>query len=359
MSNRLTELLAIDSPVIQAPMAGSSGRALAVAVSEAGGLGSLPCVMLGLADIKVEVAAIREQTPKPFNLNFFCHRQPDPDPAQLAAWVERLAPYFAELDVAAPAAPQAGGRQPFDEATCELIEELRPPVVSFHFGLPPNAILARVKATGATILSSATTVAEAQWLVDHGCDVVIAQGVEAGGHRGMFLIDDPGRQVGTMALVPQVVDAVDVPVVAAGGIADGRGLAAALALGASGVQVGTAFLRCPEAMTTAPHRGALAAATDDSTTLTNVVTGRPARAIVNRLIAEVGPMSRDAPPFPLANIATAALRAAAEQRGSTDFSPLWAGQAAALCSDVPAGDLVRSLVDSAQECLRRIGANAS
>ena len=247
-------------------------------------------------------------------------------------------------------------RMPFGVEHCALVEELRPPVVSFHFGLPDPDLLDRVKATGATVLSSATSAAEAVWLEAHGCDVVIAQGAEAGGHRGMFLAEDPAMQVGTMALVPAVVDAVDVPVLAAGGIGDGRGVAAALALGADGVQIGTAFLRCPEALTSQVHRAALAAASGDQTVLTNVITGRPARSITNRLIREVGPISDDAPPFPLAAVGSGPLRGAAESTGSAEFSPLWSGQAVALGREISAGELVRHLADDAGEVLRAAAA---
>ena len=257
-------------------------------------------------------------------------------------WFDRLGSYYAELGVDRPAA-LSSGRAPFDEQACELVEELRPPVVSFHFGLPAATLVERVRSTGARVLSSATTVAEARWLAENGCDAVIAQGCEAGGHRGMFLGSDPAHQVGTMALVPQVVDAVDVPVIAAGGIADHRGVAAALALGAEAVQVGTAFLRTPEALTSEPHRRALAAAADDATVLTNVMTGRPARGIENRLIREVGPLSADAPAFPFATAGTGPLRAAAEASGSGEFSPMWAGQAARLAREEPAAEVVRRL----------------
>jgi nitronate monooxygenase len=309
MHTRLTRLLGIELPIIQAPMAGSNGKDLVVAVSSAGALGSLPCALLAAGDVVAEVASIRSATAKPFNLNFFCHRPPDVDADLLVAWLQRLAPFDTELGVDPPAATTADGRSAFDDALCDVVEQLRPPVVSFHFGLPPDRLVERVKRSGAAVLSSATTVEEARWLADHGCDAVIAQGLEAGGHRGMFLTDDPARQVGTMALVPQVVDAVDVPVIAAGGIADGRGVAAALALGAAGVQLGTAFLRCPEATTGPLHRAALGAAAEDATVLTNVITGRPARSIVNRLISAVGPLAADAPAFPLAASGSAPLRA--------------------------------------------------
>lgn len=351
MQSRLNELVGIDVPIVQAPMAGAGGADLAVAVSEAGGLGSLPCALLDADSAHAEIASIRARTANPFNLNFFCHTEADLSAEQIDGWMERLAPYYAELDVPIE---QGGATRlpPFGPAMCEVIEAARPAVVSFHFGLPAPELVDRVKATGATIMSSATSVAEARWLVDHGCDVVIAQGAEAGGHRGMFLSDDIGRQVGTIALVPQIVDAVDVPVIAAGGIGDARGIVAALALGADGVQMGTAFLRTPEATTTQLHRQALASATDDGTALTNVFTGRPARSIVNRVVAEMGPLSDTAPPFPTPTGMMGPLRAAAETSGSDSFTPLWAGQAAALGRDVTAGDLVRLLAAGVDDLTR-------
>ncbi len=289
------------------------------------------------------MAAVRAGTDRPFNLNFFCHADEPPGAEAGERWFDRLAGYYEELGVARPAGLSAG-RAAFGEEQCALVEELRPRVVSFHFGLPAATLLDRVRATGARVLSSATTVAEARWLAQRGCDAVIAQGAEAGGHRGMFLTEDPAAQVGTFALVPQVVDAVDVPVIAAGGIADSRGVTAALALGAVAVQVGTAFLRCPESLASDVHRAALADATDDATLLTNVVTGRPARGIANRLLREVGPLADDAPPYPYATAGTTHLRAAAEAEGSGDFSPLWAGQAAPLARAEPAAEVVRRLV---------------
>ena len=353
MSTRLTELLHIELPIVQAPMAGVQASALASAVSNAGGLGSLPCALLGLDDIRREVAAIRAQTARPFNVNFFCHRQPTPDAARERAWIAALAPYFRELGVEPPPGEVAPQRRSFDAATADLAEELRLPVVSFHFGLPAPDLVARVKQFGATVLSSATTVEEARWLEAHGVDAVIAQGVEAGGHRGMFLNDDLTTQAGTLALVPQIVQAVRVPVIAAGGIADAAGGAAALALGASGIQVGTAYLLCPEATTSAVHRAALKDEAARHTALTNVFTGRPARSIVNRLMRELGPMSGVAPAFPLAAAAVGPLRAAAERQGRGDFSSLWCGQNASGCREVPAGELTRALVASARAAARR------
>jgi nitronate monooxygenase len=342
----LQNLLGIDLPIIQAPMAGVQGSALAVAVSSAGGLGSLPAAMLGPDALRKELAAIRAQTTKPFNVNFFCHTQPEPDAEQEARWRALLLPYFAELGIDPSAIPTGPGRLPFSDETADVLDELRPAVVSFHFGLPSEALLTRVRRWGTKILSSATTVDEARWLEARGVDAVIAQGIEAGGHRGSFLSDDLSVQLGTFALVPQIVDAVNIPVVAAGGIADARGVAAAMVLGAAGVQVGTAYLLCPEATTSTGHRAALESDAARTTALTNLFTGRPARGIVNRLMRELGPISGAVPAFPLATSAVAPLRAKAESQGSGDFSPLWAGQNASGCRKVPAADLTRQLASA-------------
>lgn len=351
-NRRIIDLFGIDLPIIQAPMAGSVLSDMAIAVSEAGGLGSLPCAMLNAEVARQELGIIRQRTSKPINVNFFCHRPPKPDAAREAAWRNRLMVYYAELGLdASKPAPQAH-RTSFDAAMCDVVEDFAPEVVSFHFGLPAKDLLDRVRATGAKILSSATSVEEARWLEAQGCDAIIAQGFEAGGHRGMFLTRDVYTQVGTMALVPQVADAVRVPVIAAGGIADGRGIAAAFALGAAAVQIGTAYLFCPEANLDAMHRQALKAAKDNQTALTNVFTGRPARGIVNRLMREVGPLSDLAPEFPLAAGAVAPLRACAEAAGTGDFTALWSGQAASLGRELPARDLTRHL---AAQALAKLG----
>jgi nitronate monooxygenase len=331
-------------------MAGACDCELVIAVSEAGGLGSLPCAMLSPEQARAQLGIIRQRTSRPINVNFFCHRPPRIDAARERAWLERLGSYYAELGADA-SKPPGVNRAPFDETLCDIVVEFAPEVVSFHFGLPEKRLVERVRATGAKIISSATTVEEARWLEREGCDAVIAQGLEAGGHRGIFLNEDIAGQVGTMALVPQVVDAVKVPVIAAGGIADARGIAAAFALGACAVQIGTAYLMCPEAKITPVHRAALKRAKDSETALTNVMTGRPARGLVNRLIREVGPMSDIAPDFPLAAGAVLPLRAAAEAAGSGDFSPLWSGQATALAREMPAGELTRRL---AAEALSRM-----
>jgi nitronate monooxygenase len=326
---------------------------MAIAVSEAGGLGSLPAAMLSPEQLAAEITATRATTSRPFNVNFFCHRQPDPDPARDEAWRARLAPYYAELGVTIEATSSGPGRGAFDDTMCEVVEATRPPVVSFHFGLPAPPLVERVKAAGAVVLSSATTVAEARLLQSRGCDVIIAQGLEAGGHRGLFLDDDVDGQLPTFVLLPLIVDAVTVPVIAAGGIMDGRGIAAALALGAAGVQLGTAYLFCPEATISAVHRSALQAP-DPRTTITNVITGRPARAIVNRVVRELGPLSDAVPPFPRAAVPLLPLRAAAESRGSGDFSPLWAGQGVGLGRVLRAGELTQQLVAETLACLETL-----
>ena len=332
----------LELPVIQAPMAGVQDSVLALAVSEAGGLGSLPAAMLAPDELARQLSLLAAGTARPWNVNFFAHTPPPPDPAREAAWRARLAPYFREFAIDPAGIPAGPGRQPFDARAAELVEQFRPAVVSFHFGLPADELLARVKATGAFVISSATTVAEARWLENRGVDAVIAQGLEAGGHRGMFLSDDVTTQVGTFALLPQIVAAVRCPVIAAGGIATPAGVAAARALGAAAVQVGTAYLNCPDATTSALQRAALAGEAARHTALTNLFTGRPARGIVNRIMREIGPLCAAAPAFPLATSAIAPLRAAAEKLGRSDFTPLWCGQNP-LCPNQPAAGITRWL----------------
>ena len=351
---RFLDLVNTEHPIVLAPMAGVMDADLAIAVAQGGGLASLPCAMLTADKAREQVNIVRQRVSAPLNLNFFCHTPVEADPAREAGWRQRLAAYYAEyrLDPAAPVT--AANRAPFDAAMCAVVEELKPEIVSFHFGLPERSLLARVKATGAVIMGSATVVREAVWLEQNGADVIIAQGAEAGGHRGMFLTDKLAEQVGTLALVPQVVDAVKVPVIAAGGIADDRGIAAAFALGACAVQIGSAYLRCPESKVSVPARAALAAADDESTVITNVMTGRLARGVANRVMREVGPISPDAPAFPHAATALAPLKAAAEKQGRVDFTNLWAGQALPLGRAVPAAELTRTLAAGAQSRLRQL-----
>lgn len=339
----LQEFLGISLPIVQAPMAGAQGSALAIAVSNAGGLGSLPCAMLGTEAMRKEIAAVREQTDKPFNVNFFCHTQPEASPERETAWRTVLSPYYREFGIDPGSIPAGPGRLPFSDAAADVLDEFKPAVVSFHFGLPSDQLLERARRHGAKILASATTVEEALWLEARGADAIIAQGLEAGGHRGIFLTEDLTTQMGTVALLRQVVQAVKVPVIATGGIADAEGVAAAMALGAAGVQIGTAYLLCPEATISPVHRSALSGEGARHTALTNIFTGRPARGIVNRIIKELGPIAPEAPAFPLATSAIAPLRAKAESQGCGDFSPLWSGQNATGCRAIPAAELTRLL----------------
>lgn len=346
-TERLCQQLGLNLPIIQAPMAGVQTSALAIAVSRAGGLGSLPCAMLTLQALEQELHALHDALggakPLPYNVNFFCHRPPIVDEARESVWRQTLRPYYAEYDIDAASIPAGPGRAPFSAQAADLLAVYKPRVVSFHFGLPEPALLDRVKAWGATVLSSATTVDEALWLQAHGCDVIIAQGLEAGGHRGMFLTQDLSTQVGTFALLPQIVQAVDLPVIAAGGIADAAGVQAALTLGAAACQIGTAYMLTPQATTSALHRAALQSDAARHTALTNLFTGRPARGIVNRIMHELGSIHPAAPAFPLATAGIAPLRAKAEAAGRGDFSPLWSGQNAQGCKAIDAGDLTREL----------------
>jgi nitronate monooxygenase len=351
--NRILELFHIAIPIIQAPMAGAVLSEMVVAVSEAGGLGSLPCATLSVEQARGQLEAIRQQTTRPINVNFFCHQHPHREPASEIKWRQRLENYYREFALETQAEASTASRAPFNGKMCELVEEFQPEVVSFHFGLPEKDLLERTRKTGAKIISSGTSVDEARWLEDQGCDAIIAQGYEAGGHSGMFLTKDASTLVGTMALVPQIADAVKVPVIAAGAIADARGIVAAFALGASAAQIGTAYLLCPESKISALHREALRNVKDNETVLTNIFTGRPARGIVNRLIREVGAISSDAPEFPLAAAHLAPLRSKSEAAGLGDFSPLWSGQAARLNKEISAAELTKKL---AQDTLEKLGA---
>jgi nitronate monooxygenase len=343
MTATLRHLADIDLPVIQAPMAGVQGSALAIAVSTAGGLGSLPCAMLSPDAMRSELKAIAEATSRPYNVNFFCHVQPVEDAAREVRWRATLLRYYEELGIdPTDVASLPGGRSPFSAEHADALEEFRPAVVSFHFGLPAPELVARVKTWGSKIISTATTVEEALWLEARGVDAVVAQGLEAGGHRGMFLSEELTTQSGTFALVPQIARVVRIPVIAAGGIADARGAAAAIALGAAGVQVGTAYLLCPECTTNPLHRAALKGDAGRHTAVTNVFTGRPARGIVNRLIRELGPISKDPPAFPLAFSSVMPLIAKSMENGRADFAPMWAGQNVSGCKEVPAAQLTQA-----------------
>jgi nitronate monooxygenase len=357
-NDRFVKLLGIELPIIQAPMAGAALSDMVVAVSEAGGLGSLACALLSMENARKELETIRRRTSRPINANFFCHQPPPNEHAREMNWRRRLDAYYIQLQADGNTSVPNSGRAPFDEKMCDLVAEFHPEVMSFHFGLPEKNLLLRVRKTGAKIVSTATSVSEARWLEDQGCDAIIAQGFEAGGHRGMFLTEDISTQVGTMALVPQIVDAVKVPVISAGGIADARGILAAFVLGAAAVQIGTAYLYCPEAQISPFHRQALKDTKDNDTAITNVFTGRPARAIVNRFVREVGPMSDMAPKFPLAAAAVAPLRAKSEMAGTADFTPLWSGQSAPLGRELPAADLTKQLAAEALKNLALLQAKA-
>jgi nitronate monooxygenase len=346
---RIIDLFKIEFPILLAPMAGVADADIAIAVAEGGGLPSIACAMISPEKAREQIGIVRQRVSAPVNLNFFCHQAADADPVREATWRQRLASYYHEHGLDPAMSVSVANRAPFDAAFCAIVEELKPEIVSFHFGLPEPDLLKRVKATGAIVMASATIVREAIWLEENGADIIIAQGAEAGGHRGMFLTDNIAEQPGTFALVPQVVDAVKVPVIAAGGIADGRGIAAAFALGAAGVQIGSAYLRCPESKVIAPARKMLAQAMDDSTVITNVMTGRPARGVANRVMREVGPMCPEAPAFPHSATALGPLKQAAEKLGKVDFTNLWAGQAVRIGRDMPAAELTRAMAAHAQE----------
>jgi len=352
---RIIELFKTEFPIVLAPMAGVMDAELVIAAAQGGALGSLPCAMITAEKAREQINIVRQRVTAPINLNFFCHTPVAADPAREAGWKKHLEGYHAELGLDPGAPVSAANRAPFDAAMCAAVEELKPEVVSFHFGLPDQALLKRVKAAGCLVMGSATIVREAVWLEESGADIIIAQGAEAGGHRGMFLTENIAEQPGTFALVPQVVDAVKVPVIAAGGIADGRGIAAAFALGAAGVQIGTAYLRCPESKVIAPARVALAQAGDDSTVITNVMTGRPARGVANRVMREVGPISAHAPAFPHAATALGPLKVAAEKLGKVDFTNLWAGQAVRMGREMPAAELTRALAAAALARMSALG----
>ena len=345
-NRRFLDLVGTEHPIIQAPMAGAGGVELCVAAIQGGALGSLPCGMLGPEQVRQQVDDVRSKTNGPINLNFFCHQMPvDADDR---AWRALLQPYYDEFAVQ----PGNGGalRLPFDHGMCAAVEEIRPEVVSFHFGLPDPELLERVAATGAIVIGNATSAEEARWLESRGVDAIIAQGFEAGGHTGRFLGADPAEALGLFALIPQVVDAVSVPVIAAGGVADGRGIAAALILGASAVQLGTAYLHAPETPISDTHRRRLK---EGHTLFTNLMTGGLARGLRGRLIDELGPVRCEAPPYPLASAALAPIRAAAERQGEYGFGPMWAGQAAPLGQALPAAELTRKLAADALAILER------
>ncbi|MCV6620311.1 MAG: nitronate monooxygenase [Cellvibrionaceae bacterium] len=335
------EELGIDKPLIQAPMAGVQDWRLAAEVSNAGGLGSIPCGMLSAEQLVQQLHSFKKHSPHSYNVNFFCHDMPKLDAQRLKSWQDSLFAYYEEFKVEAPSGV-SGLRVPFDNSFADILEEFKPPVISFHFGLPAPELLDRVKAWGSKVLSSATTMEEGCWLAENGADIVIAQGLEAGGHRGMFLKADLDQQLGTADLVSQLRESISLPIVAAGGINNYSDIVSMMELGASAAQLGTAYLLCNEASTSAVHRAAIKQGTAQ-TALTNVFSGRLARGITNRAMAELNFISTLAPEFPYASIALAPLRAAAEQCGRDDFTPLWAGSNYAACTEISAGELTQQL----------------
>jgi nitronate monooxygenase len=337
------DFFGIERPIIQSPMAGVQDSSLTIAVSNAGGLGSLPCAMLNKKQIVDELKTITQATNKPFNLNFFCHALPTPDTEREAQWLQTLMPFFVEYDLDINDKGADFARQPFNKDIIDIIEPFKPPVLSFHFGLPARNLVDRAKSWGALIIASATTVKEALWLQENGADAVIAQGLEAGGHRGLFLSTDITTQIGSLALIPKIVSAVNIPVIAAGGFSDAKSVAAGLSLGAIAVQLGTSFLLCHETKTSSLHRAAIQSDASEHTAITNVFSGRPARSIVNRLVREVGPISAKVPDFPLAATSVGALKKAAEAQNSSDFSSLWCGQNASGCKAISAAQLTIEL----------------
>jgi nitronate monooxygenase len=348
----LTDLLGIAHPIVQAPMAGFSTPALAAAVSNAGGLGSLGSAMLAPEQLRAGLRELRAATNRPCNANFFVHAPPVEDAARRTRMAARLRPYYDELGIALPEGPLVLP-PPFSAAALDVVLEERPAVVSFHYGLPEAEQMAALRDAGIAVLSSATTAAEARWLAAQGVAAVIAQGYEAGGHRGTFQSPLEAARIGTMALVPQIVDAVACPVIAAGGIMDGRGIAAALMLGASGVQLGTAFLGCPEAAVSPLHRAALKASGEGGTRVTRAFTGKPARVLANRYALEMANAEDDALAFPLQRALSAPLAQAAAARGSADFMALYAGQGAPLAREMAASELLETLVAETEQALAR------
>jgi nitronate monooxygenase len=339
-------------PIVQAPLAQITRSELVAAVNGAGALGSLGSSVWAEHEVRQEVARVRERSERPFALNFFVHEPPVEDGATAARMRKRLEGYRKELGAAD--FPPLSAAPPFGAGMLDLVLELRPALVSFHFGVPEPRAREALRAANIRIFASATTVAEARALEAWGVDAVVAQGYEAGGHRGTFASSFSEASLGTFALVPQVVDAVRVPVIAAGGIADGRGIAAALALGATGVQIGTAFLGCPEATLDPLYRRVLAEPRAAHTRVTTLLSGRPARAIVTRLLEELAAEEGQTPAFPLQRTFTQWLAKAAVAQGNPEFSALWAGQAAPLARTLPAAELVQVLARETEAVLERI-----
>jgi len=354
MDTRITAALDIEHPILQAPMAGGpTTAALVAAVSNAGGLGSLGAAYLSPEKLREQVGEIRALTDRPFNVNLFVPSPFEVDPERIQRANELLAPYREELGIQSPGMP-ASFEQDFGEQL-EVVLEERVPVFSFTFGSLAPDLAGRLKEKGTKMIGTATTVREGLRLEEDGVDVVVAQGFEAGGHRGTFLGDPANALIGTMALVPQMVDALSVPVVASGGIMDGRGLAAALALGAGAAQMGTAFLACEESGAHPEFKRAVLEAAEDETAITRAFSGRAARGIKNRFLTEVGADEGGLAPFPVQNALTRDVRSAAQEQDRPEFMSLWAGQGVRLARRATAADLVRETVEEAEAALAAAG----
>lgn len=348
LGHELIQLLGVEQPIIQAPMILQKSLVpLTAAVCESGGLGSLGCAEMSLADVEESVSQLRKLTGKSFNLNFFLHQQPSVDDVVEASTRTLVQPFYQQTNLELPHDTGSTSLNVFDDSMLELLVELRPPVVSFHFGCPATHVVDALKAIGSVTMACATTVAEAKTLNDAGLDVIIAQGWEAGGHRGSFDTHYEEVGIGTMALTPQVVDAVDVPVVAAGGIGDGRGIAAAFALGASGVAMGTAFLSCTEAPISDQHRRIMNSAGDEDTILTRAFSGRPCRTKRNRYIDTMAKKRQPLPAFPLMYNFTGPLKRFGIDNDDPAYQFFLYGQAAALNRDLSVSDLMQTLVSEA------------
>ena len=341
----LQQLLNLDCdyPLIQAPMAGVQDSRLALAVAKAGAIGSIPCAMLSDEKLQSELVTLQHATDKPINLNFFCHPIPNPDPQIELKWRKLLSPYYDKYRIKQTDIKEGSSRIPFSSDIADLIEPFAPQLISFHFGLPDGDLLQRIKSWGTRIISSATTVAEAKWLESQGVDGVVAQGIEAGGHRGMFLREDLDDQLPTLELLQQILEEVHLPVIASGGIGDVTQIKECMSLGAAGVQVGTVYLCSREATTTKPHRKLLLSKPPCETAITNLFTGRPARGIVNKLMQDLGPLNEATPQFPLAANALVPLRKTTSVFGSTDFVPLWSGTNSGTCKVAAAKEITDEL----------------
>lgn len=346
--NRLCELFEIDHPIIQAPMAGATTPEMVSSASNAGALGSHGCAMHSKDQFLADMAEIKKQTSRSVNVNFFVHKSPqnmsgDTVNEALKAWYNKF-----EIETI-PAAVETNF--PFDQEMCDAVCSVSPKVASFHFGLPDATLINQLKAEGIKILSSATSVKEALWLEENGADAIIAQGFEAGGHSGWFLPRNGADLTGTMALVPRVVDAVSVPVIAAGGIADGRGIAASLMLSAEGVQIGTAFVTTQESCANAVHKNSLLDASGDDTMYSRAFSGRLARTVVNEYANSMESV-KDLPDFPIMNTITAPIKNASLMQDKPDAVALWSGQAAGLNRNTTTENLISTLVKETRDRLK-------